>query len=84
MIEAGAIRRDGEQCGRDDHLQAAEAEDQPPHGQEPRQRQFKPDQEQQKDDAKLGNAGDILGVADRDPVERRKRRDQRAQAQRPQ
>ena len=72
VTKAGVIRRGGEQRGGDDHLQAAEPEDQPPHGQEARQREFKPDQEQQKDDAELGDAGDVLGVADRDPVERRK------------
>ena len=56
----------------DKHLQSAQPEDQPPHGQQPVQRKFKTDQKQQEYDAELSDAGDILGVADREPVQRRK------------
>ena len=69
-IAAGIGRDAGEQRGGDKHLQAAQAEHQPPHGQQPMQRQFETDQEQQEDDAELGDAGDVLGVADREPVQR--------------
>ena len=57
---------------------------QTPHGQEPLQRQFKPDQKQQEYDTELGDTGDVFGVADGEPVQQRKRADQRAEAQRPQ
>ena len=63
--DAGKQRR-GQQ-----HLQAAKAEHQPPHRQEAMQRQFETDQEQQEDDAELGNAVDIPGVADGEPEQRR-------------
>ena len=84
MLETGMIGCGGEQCRRRHHLQAAEAENQPPHGEKTRQRQFETDQEQQKDDAKLGNAGDVFGVAHRDPDQRRKKLDQRAETERAQ
>ena len=72
----------GQHCGGEQHLQAAEAEHQPPHGQQPMQRQFEADQKQQEDDAEFGDAVNVLGVADREPVQRRKRADQRAEAER--
>ena len=61
----------GKQRGGEQHLQPAQPEHQPPHGQQPVEGQFETDQEQQKDDAELGDALDVLGVTDRDPVQGR-------------
>ena len=64
-------RHTGEQRRGQQHLRSAKAEHQPPHRQQPLKRQFQTDQEQQEDDAELGNAVDVLGVADGEPEQRR-------------
>ena len=68
---------------RQDDLQAAEAEHQAAHGQQALVGQLQADQEQQEDDAELGDAGDVLGVDHRDPVEERQLVHERAEPQRP-
>ena len=52
---------------------AAEAEHQPAHGHKALERKLEPDQEQQEDDAELGE-GDDLSAGDGHPVEGRNRR----------
>ena len=54
---------------RQDDLQAAQPEHQPAHGEQALVGQLQADQEQQEHDAELGDAGDVLGVDDGDPVE---------------
>ena len=80
---AGRRRDAGDQSGGEQNLQSAQSEDQPVHRQEAAERQFEADQEQQKDDAEFGNAGDVIGVADGEPIEEGKRADERAEAERP-
>ena len=55
----------------EDDLQAAEAEHQPAHGDEALVGKLQADEEHQEDDAELGEAGDVVGVGDGDPVEDR-------------
>ena len=59
--------------GRQDDLQAAEAEHQAAHRLQAFVGQLQADQEQQEDDAEFGDAGDVLGVDDGDPVQKRQR-----------
>ena len=73
----------GEQRRGQQHLQAAKAEHQPPHRQQTMQRQLETDQEQQEDDAELGNAVDIPGIADGEPEQRRIFLIERAEPERP-
>ena len=47
-------------AGREHDLQAAQAEHQPAHGHEALEGQLQSDQEQQEDDAQLGDLGDVL------------------------
>ena len=61
----------GDQGGGEQHLQAAEPEDQRRMVSRRWKRQFETDQEQQEDDAELGDAGDVLGVADGEPIKER-------------
>ncbi len=90
MIETGAAlpnalpRRQPIKRGGDGDLRSAEAEHQPAHLLEPLVGQFQPDQEQQKHDAEFGDAGDVFGVDDGDPIEKRDVRLERAQAERTQ
>ena len=58
-------------AARQDDLQAAQAEHQPAHGRQALEGQLQADQEQQEHDAELGDAGDVLGVDDGDPVQER-------------
>ena len=88
IMEAAAAvaeqRGDAADDGRaQDDLQAAQPEHQPAHGHEALEGQLQADQEHQEHDAELGDAGDVLGVGDRDPVEERARFPERAQAERP-
>ena len=88
MIDGGAgaaaeQRGDAADHGRaQHHLQAAQPEHQTAHGDEALVGQLQADQEQQEDDAELGDPGDVLGVDDRDPVEERERALKGAQAER--
>ena len=81
---AGFRRHCGDQTCGQQHLQTAEAKDVAPHRQQTLERQFEPNQKQQKDDAELGDTLDVLGVADREPIKDRDLADERAQAQRAQ
>ena len=65
--------------GRDRHLQRAEPEHQAAHGDEPLERQLEPDDEQQEDDAQLGDGAEALLLRDGDPVQRRDVARQRAE-----
>ncbi len=82
-LVAGERRNPGKRRRGGEHLQPAKPEHQPPHRQQPMKRNFQADQEQQKDDTQLGYSGDVPGVADGEPVERRKRADERTQPERP-
>ena len=64
---AGERRGAGDERAGQEHLRAAEAEHQPAHRREPLKRQFEADEKQEKDDTQFGDAGNVAGVADRDP-----------------
>ena len=79
---AGERRGAGNKRAGQEHLRAAEAEHQPAHRREPLKRQFQPDEKQEKDDTQFGDAGNVAGVADRDPEQGRHRMTERTQSER--
>ena len=66
----------------DQNLRAAQPDDQASHGHQPGKRQLESDQEKQKDNAQLGNAGDVIGLGDGDPGKPGTDADERAQSER--
>ena len=69
---------------REQGLQPAQPEHQAAHGEQAPHRQFQADEEQQEDDAQVGDEGDLLLAGDGEPVDGPRIVGQAAQAMRPQ
>ena len=76
-------RAEADRQRRHDDLQAAQPEHQPAHGEQAAHRQFEADEEQQEDDAEIGDEGDLPFAGDGEPVDRPRMLGETAEAMRP-
>ena len=77
---AGPQRQPADRGRGQHHLQAAQAEHQAAHGEQAPQRQFEADEEQQEDDAEIGDEGDLFLAGHGEPIHHRRMLGQPAEA----